>query len=293
MIKLGTKTSVTALVLTNLIPVFGVLFFNWDLSSILFLYWFENIVIGFYNSLKMIKAEKPNQNGVQKTVFGKTTVNKTREELVGFFILHYGMFTLVHGFFLFGRLINNLQINPILILNTGFLFLTHGLSYFQNYLEKKEYQRLSPEQLISAPYKRVITMHLVVLAGSRLILKINGQAIGPLIVLVLVKTTIDFFSHNLEHNKIIPVFKTQIKTARKEYFFKPKLTKLISPRYENVIAGVFKKAIETGQWEKIKEQISPQSVKIIENYWREHPEPNNSSLPEVSPTQNKTRKRQS
>ena len=43
-----------ALLLANLIPVFGVLYLDWDVGSIIVLYWAENLVIGFYTILKIL-----------------------------------------------------------------------------------------------------------------------------------------------------------------------------------------------------------------------------------------------
>jgi len=45
-----------ALVLVNMIPVVGVLFFGWDPFVIVALYWAESIIVGFYALLKFIFA---------------------------------------------------------------------------------------------------------------------------------------------------------------------------------------------------------------------------------------------
>ena len=50
---------VIALLAANMIPLFGVLFLNWDAFCVVMLYWAENLVIGFYNVLKMAFAAVP------------------------------------------------------------------------------------------------------------------------------------------------------------------------------------------------------------------------------------------
>ena len=50
------SVSVAALVVANLVPLFGVALLGWRLFPILLLYSLENAVIGFYNILRMIKA---------------------------------------------------------------------------------------------------------------------------------------------------------------------------------------------------------------------------------------------
>jgi hypothetical protein len=53
---------ILALILVNLIPVFGVLFLDWKVFPIIFLYWAENVCIGFYSVLKMAFASPENGN---------------------------------------------------------------------------------------------------------------------------------------------------------------------------------------------------------------------------------------
>ena len=52
--RLRIDLPLLALVLANLVPVFGVLLLGWDVGAIVVLYWTENLVIGFYNLLKML-----------------------------------------------------------------------------------------------------------------------------------------------------------------------------------------------------------------------------------------------
>ena len=58
--------------------------------SVVLLYWAENFAIGFYNVLRIafVKVERP--AGHLQKLFN-----------VPFFIFHYGMFTMVHGVFVF------------------------------------------------------------------------------------------------------------------------------------------------------------------------------------------------
>jgi Family of unknown function (DUF6498) len=48
--------SVPFLVAVNMWPLYGVLFFGWSLFSIIFLYWIENGIIGFFNIFKIALA---------------------------------------------------------------------------------------------------------------------------------------------------------------------------------------------------------------------------------------------
>jgi Family of unknown function (DUF6498) len=48
--------TVIPLIAANAAPIVGVLFFGWDLLSIMFLYWMETAVVTFYSLLKVVKV---------------------------------------------------------------------------------------------------------------------------------------------------------------------------------------------------------------------------------------------
>lgn len=58
------KKSALFLIFSNLIPLYGVFFQNWDAFWIVLLYWTENLIIGFFNVLRMafVRVPKPIEN---------------------------------------------------------------------------------------------------------------------------------------------------------------------------------------------------------------------------------------
>ena len=86
------RRSVYFLILSNCLPIIGALFFNWNLSNLLLLYWAESGVIGFYTLLKMILASGQSATYVNHPLYKIFTTL--------FFINHFGGFMLGHGFFL-------------------------------------------------------------------------------------------------------------------------------------------------------------------------------------------------
>ena len=261
--KNNKNLSLLSLLLINSYPIVGVLFLGWNLSSILFFYWFENVVIGFFNVLKMRKSAVQNKNGITVTVNGHTSVDSSNSGIVLFFILHYGLFTFVHGTFLFALFIKNLEVNASLLLGIISLFISHGISYYTNYIGKEEYKNTSSESLMIAPYGRVIIMQFTVILGSMLIVNFNEQNLGPLIVLVVMKTVVDMFSHNYEHNKYVPDSIVYGKPINKTSW----LAKKLLPGYEQALSDTYKQSVETGRWDQIRSQIDPEVAKRIEDYW--------------------------
>ena len=89
LLKEKDPLSIGALIGANLLPFFGIFLFDWDVRYIVVLYWIENLVVAFYNILKM---------AVLKTDQAEDKAGKLF--IIPFFCIHYGGFCAVHGFFL-------------------------------------------------------------------------------------------------------------------------------------------------------------------------------------------------
>lgn len=211
--------SAAALIVSNALPLAGVLLWGWDLFFMLFIYWLESAVIGFFNVLRM-----------------QITGREVKYQAIGFFIMHYGIFMGVHLAFLtsfFGprpppsfagdRLAFAVdRIFPEAWLPVFVLWASHGFSFIYNFLWLKEYEHASalgrkpPEitfngrktddpaaEYLFKPYGRIVVMHLTVLAGGFLTQR-AGAPVAALVLLVVLKTAIDLFGHLIEHGRIRP-----------------------------------------------------------------------------------------
>ena len=216
---------VVALLAANAIPLFGVLFLNWDAFYVVLLYWTENIVVGFYNVLKMMFAAVPRPVAHLGKLF-----------LIPFFIVHYGGFTAIHGFFVLALFHKDAQgppmggtdwpcflvfvqmlfnvirymysvIPPQVRFAVLALFISHGVSFVQNYLIKREYATAKPDKLMGSPYGRVVVMHIAILAGGFLTMAVGSPA-PLLVILVGLKTILDVSLHNRSHKKAAAVVRS-------------------------------------------------------------------------------------
>lgn len=194
--------SIISLITINLIPIFGVIFWDWNLFSILISYWSENIIIGFYNVLKMAKTEKAELN-ISEALGEKQKLSSKKIINIAFFIFHYGFFTFVHGIFLltlsgiFGK--SSIQISNIILMMFSFL-VSHGISFYENYIGKEEYKKISLNKLFSQPYTRIVLLHITIIALGFSV-ALLGSPIFALILLVVLKTGIDLLAHKKEHKQ--------------------------------------------------------------------------------------------
>jgi hypothetical protein len=194
------RSSALALVMANLMPLYGVLALGWKVAPILVFYWTENLVVGFINVLKMARA-KGAVNAPNMTMNGRPVTQDSRKGLIIFFIFHYGGFTLGHGVFVMTLFHPERQSLPgEIILALLVLCISHGYSYQRNFIRSGEYLQASFARLFWQPYVRVVVMHITILAGGALAQSM-GSPLGALLVLVALKTLIDLGGHWLEHKK--------------------------------------------------------------------------------------------
>jgi hypothetical protein len=193
------RPSVLALIAANLFPLAGVAFLHWEIFPLLLFFWLENLVIGFYTVIRMLLIPGSSASPAQKI------------SLIPFFCLHYGIFTLVHGVFIFavfGGLFDNASPASSaawagsLFTQVGWggaiLFLSHGVSLWRNYIGEGEYKRATLNQVMGQPYSRVIILHLTIIFGSFLVMRL-GSPLAGLALLVVLKTALDLRSHLREH----------------------------------------------------------------------------------------------
>jgi hypothetical protein len=230
--------AVVALIVANAIPLFGVLFLGWNVWMILIVYWLENGVVGVFNVLKILRAEGPTVPSAAWTMNGRPMSAVGRGAIAGFFLMHYGIFWLVHGFFVLtlpmfagmmsvvsqapmffpgeGQFVDGAYVGPGLdpgaTVSSGLQFgpivlavlaltVSHGLSFWFNYLGRGEYRRTSAAAQMIAPYGRLFVLHITIIFGG-IAIAITGAPAAAVAVLVLLKTAMDVGFHLAEHRRI-------------------------------------------------------------------------------------------
>jgi hypothetical protein len=198
------KPSVISLIAANIFPVIGVIFLGWNVFLLLFLFWMENVVVGFYTVLKMLFSSTANFTGVAAKVTA-----------IPFFCVHYGIFTAVHGMFVFvvfgsgmiddsslpeGLTVWQTVMSSQVAIGGLILLISHGFSFFYNYIGGGEYKNSKIGELMAQPYGRVVILHLTIIFGGFLMMLL-GSPVAGLLFLIVLKTAIDLRSHLREHGK--------------------------------------------------------------------------------------------
>lgn len=191
-----------ALLLVNLIPIYGVLALNWNVFDIVLLYWSENIVIGFYTVLKMLHAEGIEGKDIAFYVNNRLAGSIQKAALTSFFIVHYGMFTLIHGVFVFTSIVpkSSFSLAQNYTGAIGFfiaLIISHGLSYYLNYIRQKEYLTKAPQFYFVKPYGRIFVTHITILLGLFIVEILGKDAI--VLLFIALKIFFDLIWHFGSH----------------------------------------------------------------------------------------------
>lgn len=83
------------LIIINLVPVLGVWFQGWDPARIFLFYCLETILVGIFHVIKMILLMTLSNPGEYKSYKTRWGLILAGAFIVGFFILHYGIFVFV------------------------------------------------------------------------------------------------------------------------------------------------------------------------------------------------------
>jgi hypothetical protein len=185
-----------ALIALNALPIYGVFNWGWQSFDLIFLYWLENLIIGLFTLLRMLV--RPYRHGIDLVM---------PLFLAPFFTLHYGLFCLGHGSFVFSLFAEGRfesrgmtgvlhHIWPVLqdnhLLWAAICLLLLQLFDWSRQVVRKGLGFDSVRQLMVAPYRRIVVLHITIIA-SGFALGALEEPLAGLIILVLLKTAFDIY----------------------------------------------------------------------------------------------------
>jgi hypothetical protein len=179
--------SLWILAASNLVPLAGVLLLGWDLGTILLLYWAESAVILLFSLVKLAESAG------WAALF-----------LVPFFVVHAGLFMVVHLLFLVTLFVHEPaagwgSLARDVGLGAAAFLLSHGFSYVANHRRRGEAFG-KPQDVMGAFYGRIALMHVTIIFGGFLALAF-GRPTWALVLLVALKTIADARAHLRERRK--------------------------------------------------------------------------------------------
>jgi uncharacterized protein DUF6498 len=192
---------------TAAVLAWGVLGLNWSPFIVMALFWVENVVIGVFNLVRMFFT------GARLGWFGVLGAIAVG----AFFTVHYGLFTLVHGVFVVmlfggpelatasslfapvGAMLKTLLAQREGWLAIGAIAAVHANATIQWLLRTRE---LPPpiKDLMTAPYGRIVILHVTLIASGFLIQALGAPRAGALLLIGL-KLAYDLNAIRRERNR--------------------------------------------------------------------------------------------
>lgn len=185
------------LLISNLIVILTILYYQEGILVLLIVYWIESVWIGLLNIVKlwMIKS------WIVSRIFATL-----------FFLMHFGIamaiyivFVFVIGDVLEPELSAEIKQDPILFLwNNSSLLIAlasvttyHIISLIKNYIMLKEYIGVRLSAQMFKPYNRIFVMHFTVMAGVFLLTFLKfSTTIFVMSAIACIKALLDVWAHN-------------------------------------------------------------------------------------------------
>lgn len=187
-----SDTSFLSLLFSNILVIILAIIQRWEVSTVLWVYWIQSIIIGFFQFLRILSLK--NFSTQKFEINNKPVLPTTQTKIFTafFFLFHYGFFHFIYAIFLFNLFTSNQPFDFTYLSIGGLIFfLNHFFSYRQNkIIDEQKIQNLGT--LMFTPYTRIIPMHLIIIFGA-----ILGQSV--LIVFLLLKTLADLIMHTNKH----------------------------------------------------------------------------------------------
>ena len=180
------------------LPIVGIVFFDWDWRSVIILYWLENITVGAQTIIAMIRSPRVQDPGRTTLTFNGSSRPAAKGGLIVFFMFHYGIFTVVHGAFVFlmafgffgmmGAFGMPTPSGSIPEIDIGGILLVWGVGSLVQLVAGFFTPRAdlpAVGTLFMSPYRRIIVLHLTILGGAWLIRYFEWPPIAAILLVAL------------------------------------------------------------------------------------------------------------
>jgi hypothetical protein len=195
--KSRALTAITILAF-SIVPLVGILSFGWDWRETIVFYWLGNITAGIVTLTDMARlnttifdfSKSPTaseQQQIQQILPIPPVLSKLFA--MGFFTVHFGGFTAVHGFFVFliattGAFgIQTAGLEPLNLAAIFGAWSLGALSYIVTRL-LSPVPYLAARESINDTYRRVIVLHLGLIGGAFLIAYLQLPAAAAIVLIV-------------------------------------------------------------------------------------------------------------
>jgi hypothetical protein len=178
----------------DLAPIYAVIAWGWNAVPLVMLYWMENVIAGVMTIPRLlVSGANFGIGGVIGGVF-----------MSAFFVVHYGMFCMVHGTFLVAfasfsdpEALGAAPMGDIVGIflfgmNSGLhidwliyaIVIFQALVFFVEFIWKGEWKRTNPGAEMMAPYGRIVLLHFGIFVGAGALFLLGQPMVGVLALIL-------------------------------------------------------------------------------------------------------------
>jgi hypothetical protein len=183
----GRTLQLAAAIGAAAVMAIGIVAFGWPTFTVLALYWLENVIVGAFAALRIVATGARAGRWIAALA------------TVGFFSVHYGLFCLIHGFFvavLFGgiRPAGSGIVEPVLLMidrvagdRTGLIVIAAmtvaaATDAWRAVAATDHEHPQAIRDAMSAPYGRIVVLHLVLIGGGFLVQALKLPSLAALLL---------------------------------------------------------------------------------------------------------------
>lgn len=190
------------ILVSNILVIIYAMIDDWDLSSMMLIYWMQSVFIGFFHFFRILLLKNFSTEGFTSNGAPVPESAKGKWSTALFFAVHFGFFHFVYLFFVLGMSPEGAADDipapteggiPWTLISVVGFFLGHAYSFYQNVRADLK-SRPNLGTMMFLPYARVIPMHLTIIFGTM----IGGGRVAMLLFSIL-KTGADYLMHIVEH----------------------------------------------------------------------------------------------
>jgi len=192
----------------NVIPLYGILYWQWDTFQLLMLYWMETAILAGWTLMRLSRLAAGERGEI--TVNGKARA-ASQFDLVGFFALHAGLFITVHlillwAFFSYdwlkkvhgiGSFFFELFVANYVWVGLVFVIIAGAVAFLVDNAARQQSQAAGAPATGSDPvgaiiaglYVRIVIMQVAIIFGAMISGFVGSTA--PLVIVIALKTLID------------------------------------------------------------------------------------------------------
>lgn len=180
---------------------------NWDLMTMMWIYWAQNIIIGFFHFLRILFLKEFSAAGLKVNGRPVDATPGVKKTVAFFFLFHFNFFHLVYLLFMSRGFLPEAPVGAPALSGVDCLFtgISIGIfflsSLFAFLASRKTDRAIKPNLgvLMFFPYARILPMHLTIIFGVLLLAALANNGSLPVVILFLIiKTLADAIMQVLE-----------------------------------------------------------------------------------------------